>query len=251
MNVAKALCLVLAALLVVGVGVAQDKMTKDQWQNEINSYTAQRADLQAKLKKVNDDIASLKTQSSGADAEYNKQLDALYALVGSNRQEADAYRNEISAVENTANDLARLSDADLLARTADVDALAAKIKSLKDNKLSLIPEFYDRLTALTDKVTALKNTLANQVKIYTVGTWQHDRDCLWNIAKKKDIYNDAWQWPKIWQGNRDQIKDPDVIHKGQKLKIPQAGAMTTEEKSAARKYYSRKAAKPAAEPAAK
>ena len=50
--------------------------------------------------------------------------------------------------------------------------------------------------------------------MYTVGTWAKNRDCLWNIFKKKDIYDNAWLWPKIWQVNRDEIKDPDVIHKG-------------------------------------
>ena len=55
-----------------------------------------------------------------------------------------------------------------------------------------------------------------------------------------DIYNNAWMWPKIWQGNRDQIKDPDVIHPTQKLKIPQAGPLTADEKRAANRYYSRK-----------
>ena len=40
-----------------------------------------------------------------------------------------------------------------------------------------------------------------------VGSWSKDRDCLWNIAKKKDVYANAWMWPKIWQGNRDKIKD--------------------------------------------
>ncbi len=55
-------------------------------------------------------------------------------------------------------------------------------------------------------------------------------------------------WPKIWQGNRDQIKDPDIIKQGQKLKIPKAGEMTAEEKSAAKKYY-RKHAQAATAPA--
>jgi nucleoid-associated protein YgaU len=67
-----------------------------------------------------------------------------------------------------------------------------------------------------------------------------NRDCLWNISKKRDIYNDVWMWPRIWQGNRDQIRNPDVIHPRQKLKIPQAGPLTNSEKEAARRYYSRK-----------
>lgn len=240
MNVMKLFSIVLAALLVVGVGVAQEKYSKDQWQQDITNYTAQRTDLQAKLKASSDQVNALTQQSAKLDDDYAKCLDALYALVGSNTQEAAAYRGEIEKAEATANELAALSDADLMARAADVDALAAKVKGLWDSKLSLIPEFYDRLTALNDKVKALQTTLAGQVKIYTVGTWQRDRDCLWNIAKKKDIYDNAWMWPKIWQGNRDQIKDPDVIYQGQKLKIAKEKELTAEEKTAARRYYARK-----------
>jgi nucleoid-associated protein YgaU len=231
---------VLAALLVCAIGANAQEMTKDQWQQEITKQTQLRNDLSAKVKALAADVTRMQNQSSQLDADYQKCLDELYALVGSDQAKAAAYRSEIEAAENTANELMRLSDADLVARTDDVNALAAKVKSLWENKLSLIPEFWDRLTALNDKVKSLQGTLANQVKTYTVGTWAKERDCLWNISKKKDIYNNAWLWPKIWQGNRDQIKDPDVIHKGQKLKIPKGNELNAEEKSAAKKYYSKK-----------
>jgi nucleoid-associated protein YgaU len=251
MKLTTMLTLLLAVLLIASVGAAQEKMTKDQWQQQINDYTAQRNDLSAKVKTLTDDVNSMQTQSAKLDDDYKKCMDDLYALVGSNADEAAAYRAEIDAAENTANDLAKLSDADLMARSADVDALALTVKNLWGNKLSPIPEFYDRLTKLNDQVKSLQTTISGQVKIYTVGTWRHDRDCLWNISKKKDIYDNAWMWPKIWEGNRDQIKDPDVIHPGQKLKIPKAGEMTAEEKSAAKKYYRKHAAAPATAPETK
>jgi hypothetical protein len=234
----------LAAMLVVCVGLAaaQEVMTKEQWQAETNRYTMQRNDLQEKVKELTDQIDALKTQSAKLDDDVKKCMDELYALVGSDAEQAAAYRMEIEAAENKANELSRLSDADLMARSGEVDELATKVKGFWDNKLSLIPEFYDRLTALNEKVKSLQNTLTGQVKIYTVGTWRHDRDCLWNISKKKDIYSNPWWWPKIWQGNRDQIKDPDVIHPGQKLKIPKAEPLTAEEKSAEKSYYRKKAA---------
>ena len=75
---------------------------------------------------------------------------------------------------------------------------------------------------------------------YTVGTWARDRDCLWNIAKKPKIYANPFLWPKIWQGNRDQIKNPDLIYPGQKLKIPPKADLTKEEKSAERSYWRKK-----------
>lgn len=231
---------VLAAMLVLAIGANAQEMTKEQWQQEITKQTQLRNDLSAKVKALAADVTRMQAQSSQLDADYQKCVDELYALVGSDQAKAAAYRSEIEAAENTANELMRLSDADLVARTDDVSALAAKVKSLWENKLSLIPEFWDRLTALNDKVKSLQGTLANQVKTYTVGTWAKDRDCLWNISKKKDIYNNAWLWPKIWQGNRDQIKDPDVINKGQKLKIPKGNELNAEEKGAAKKYYSKK-----------
>jgi nucleoid-associated protein YgaU len=43
-------------------------------------------------------------------------------------------------------------------------------------------------------------------------------DTLSKIAKK--FYGNANAWNTIFQANRDQIKNPDMIHPGQVLKIP-------------------------------
>jgi nucleoid-associated protein YgaU len=45
-------------------------------------------------------------------------------------------------------------------------------------------------------------------------------DSLSKIAKRE--YGNANDWPKIFEANRDIIKDPDLIHPGQTLKIPSA-----------------------------
>ena len=234
----------LAALLVVSVSVsqAQEEMTMEEWQAQIDKLTQARDELSGKLKVLGDEVSVLTSESTNLDESYKNCMDELYALVGSNAEEAAAYRAQIKAAEDKANALTRLSDADLLARSGEVDELAATVDGLWENKLSLIPEFWDALTALNEKVKSLQDALAAQVKVYTVGTWARDRDCLWNIAKKPDIYDNAWLWPKIWQGNRDQIKDPDLIYPGQKLTIPKGEEMSSEEKGAANTYYKKKAA---------
>ena len=236
--------LLLAGLLLLSTGIAAaQEMTKDEWQQEMNRYKKLVTDQSVKVADLNKAIANLEAESKKLDTDYEKCMDELYALVGSDKAKAAAYRTEIEAAENKANELMKLSDADLVARSGEVDQLAAKVKSLWENKLSLIPEFWDRLTALNDKIKSMQNTIASSGKTYTVGTWARDRDCLWNISKKKTIYDNAWMWPKIWQGNRDQIKDPDIIHPGQKLKIPQKAEMTAQEKAAAKSYYSKKMGK--------
>ena len=55
-------------------------------------------------------------------------------------------------------------------------------------------------------------------EIYTVVAG----DSLSKIAKR--AYGDANQWRRIFEANRDQIQNPDLIRVGQKLKIPAARA---------------------------
>lgn len=43
-------------------------------------------------------------------------------------------------------------------------------------------------------------------------------DCLWNIAKK--YYGDGRMYTKIYQANKDKIKNPDLIYVGQVFLIP-------------------------------
>lgn len=43
-------------------------------------------------------------------------------------------------------------------------------------------------------------------------------DSLSKIAKRE--YGDAGKWKQIFESNRDIIKDPNLIHPGQKLKLP-------------------------------
>lgn len=46
-------------------------------------------------------------------------------------------------------------------------------------------------------------------------------DSLSKIARDK--YGDGAKWKHIFEANRDQITNPDLIHPGQVLKIPSIG----------------------------
>ena len=48
-------------------------------------------------------------------------------------------------------------------------------------------------------------------------------DSLWWIAQYKDVYNDPYLWPVLYDANKNVIKDPDKIIPGMKLQIPRAG----------------------------
>ena len=70
--------------------------------------------------------------------------------------------------------------------------------------MSEIPDFSD--------VTGGSSSTAN--KVYEV----KPGDSLSKIAKH--YYGNANAWPKIFDANKDKLKNPDLIHPGQVLKIP-------------------------------
>jgi hypothetical protein len=57
-------------------------------------------------------------------------------------------------------------------------------------------------------------------KQYTVRSWAAFRDCLWNIAGYPWVYGDPEKWRLLYDANKSQISDPDVIEPGMVLDIP-------------------------------
>jgi nucleoid-associated protein YgaU len=228
----------------------QEEMTEEQAAEKIQKLEQRSNELKRQQSTLDAQIQEKNTLLNQKKSDYEKCMDELYALVGATRADIDAYDARLKRLEGKVSELLRLSPMDLLARKAEVDEAEADYNSLAANKISLLPAFYDRVKRVGENIAVLRDTLSKAEKTYTVGTWSKDRDCLWNIAKKPDIYGDAFKWPKIWQKNREQIKNPDIIHQGQVLKIPAPAPLTQEEESAARKYYRQKREAEAAAPPA-
>ena len=217
------------------------ELSKDEWQKEMSRTTAHRDDLKARLTKLDADIASLKSQSTKLDADLAACEEELFKLLGMTRDEVNAFDRELSGYENRTEELVRMADADLLKYKDEINTMSKRVDEMLKSKAAKLQRFANRLSALRKKIDGLQRTLSMGAGTYTVGTWKRDRDCLWNIAKKPAVYSNAWLWPKIWQGNKDKIRDPDVIKTGWKLNIPPGTELTKQEKSAAGSYYKKKA----------
>jgi len=81
-------------------------------------------------------------------------------------------------------------------------------------------ELWDKIKAIDATAADLTadigidSSLTAPAKVYEVASG----DTLSKIAKK--FYGDANKYMKIFEANKDQLKDPNVIKVGQKLKIP-------------------------------
>jgi nucleoid-associated protein YgaU len=72
----------------------------------------------------------------------------------------------------------------------------------------------EKKPAPTPPQSQQQNAPAQSAREYTIKSG----DSLSKIAKQ--YYGNAADWQKIYNANKDQIKNPDMIFPGQKIKIP-------------------------------
>ncbi|MCF8305408.1 MAG: LysM peptidoglycan-binding domain-containing protein [Ignavibacteriales bacterium] len=202
-------------VLIATVTFAQE-MTEDEWQGEMNRLTEKKVSLTKELTDLQNDVNKTKAELD-ALASYDDCMSELYALVGGTKADIDAFRKKVNALEAKI-DRKEGPKAD---RQAELDALKA-------NKLSALPEFYNKVhNELQRKLDAWVDVQAEIVKQdidYEVVKGDH----LWGIAKKDQHFGNAFAWPMIYKANRDKIKNPDLIYPKQVFRIPN---LTEEEKA--------------------
>ena len=228
--------------------IAQQELTKEDWQKQVTDLTTKRTDLKNKLDGLQKEVTDLQKQDADKAQALKQCQSDISALHG---QEEAPFLAKLDAIDARLTELSRLSNQELWTRKAELDTVQSWIDNAQKDPISALEKYQNRIKDQQVRLDALKKTLAavvasgEAIPTYKVGTWAKDRDCLWNIAKKPKIYDNPFLWPKIWQGNRDQIKNPDIIHPGQKLKIPPKADLTKEENRALRSYWSKKHAKAA------
>ena len=216
-------------------------LKKDEAEIRIQEFRNRVANLQAELDALNQQVNQENTRLSALTNELNDCNEAIYALIGATEADVNAFRERLGKIEARVREMQRMSDEQLSKRISEIDALWNDLNELRKNKIAALPEFYDRIVKAAQDIKGLYERARNfRGNTYTVGTWQKDRDCLWNIAAKDEIYNDPFMWPKIWQANTDQIRNPDLIFPGQVLRIPPPGPKSDEELRAERLYYRQK-----------
>jgi len=195
--------LIVISMFLSASAFAQEEMTSEEWENEIARLTTKKSDLTKDLSDLQNEVNNLKATKAGLQS-YADCQDELYALVGATQTDIDNYRNQVNSIEGKIN-----------RKEAPKDDRAAELTALQKNKISALPEFYNKVhNELQRKLDAWVE--APKEIMYSVVKGDH----LWGIAKKKDHYDNPFAWPMIYQANRDQIKDPDLIYPKQTFKIP-------------------------------
>ncbi len=218
-------------------------MTKTEWQQQMTEATATRDSWKAKVEGLENDVASLQKTEAEKEQALKTCHEELLSLLGRTDAQLKDFSELLDRIEKQENDLAAMSDHDLWDHRTEVDSIQAMIAGAKQRPASWIDSNAKRLAAMESRLSGLRSTLESiaarmkQAREYTVGTWAQNRDCLWNISRKARIYDNAFLWPKIWQANRGEIKNPDLLYPGEKLMIPAKSPLTARERKAENKYW--------------
>jgi nucleoid-associated protein YgaU len=134
---------------------------------------------------------------------------------------AKAAKKEAEDARAQANqELAKRQEAEARANQAEADLGTARAQVDQETTARLraearAQEAEAKVTELQAEVARLKQELEEaKVRTYVV----QSGDSLSQIAKQ--LYGDAKRWPEIYEANKDKIKDPNLIHPGQELRIP-------------------------------
>ena len=122
--------------------------------------------------------------------------------------EAIEYCRQLAAELDILNDNAAAAEQMLPQLEAEVAALEAKISGMGEDNMALDAE----LAALEARLEALRALPTT----YTV----LPNDWLRKISAQTQIYGTEDEWRKLYNGNRDQITDPNLIFPGQVLRVP-------------------------------
>ncbi len=215
-----------------------EQITKDEAVIRIQEFQKNLLDLQGKLSGLDADVEKLKQDIEATKTKLKDCQSMYYKLLGVTDADIANYKQLLGVVEGKIRDFRKFSDDELADKKDEIQALENELNALRGNKIACLREFYDKIIVMARDIRGLYRE--KKVKNYTVGTWAENKDCLWNISAKADIYGDPFQWPKIWQENSGQIKNPDIIFPGQIFKIPPPGPKTTDEMKAERKYWRKK-----------
>ncbi len=196
---------------------AQDKkLSMEEYNQRLAACQASESKAKTDIAAVDAEMAALNQEIAGLEAQSNAEWDAIYAMIGTDKAGAEAYRAQLKALEAEVDGMMALSPEELFKRRAEIEALQARLDEMKKSKISALTEMQDLIAVIDGKLTQLRSRMPQA--LYTEYNVERG-DYLWKISGKEDIYKDPMQWMRIYSYNRDQIKNADLIYPKQVFKI--------------------------------
>lgn len=170
-----------------------------------------------------------KAEAADGAGEYIKSL----AYAQKAKENAELSKEFIANMTAKDNCEAAMSRSNRMLRRAkksgiDEDKYAEAQSKMAEAQTAYDEGRYEDALRLSDEAIAILSAAGVSEtpplpEYYIVDTWVDMKDCLWNIAARPYIYNDAKRWKKLYNENKNILprpSDPDLVYPKIKLRIP-------------------------------
>ncbi len=211
---------ILCMLLFVVNSFAQDQeerqLKKKDYKMQLADLQNQEAENQAEIDSLQAEIDTLEAQIAEIQMDIDDTWGEIYTLIGTDEESVNAYRQNLEDVDSKLDGLAALSPEELFRSKDELSELEARIEEAKNSDIYILTEMQNKVEELEGKAANLRAKMpANIFDKYTVVRG----DNLWDISKKEEIYDNPYQWIRIYCVNKDQIKNADLIYPDQMFNI--------------------------------
>ena len=197
---------------------AQERLRYDEYQQQLAEWQQREETAQARIQEYEDIIAGLRDRLDNLNSRIGDTEDAIWRAFGMTERQFNSYIAELEGLRRQIQGLLNLDPAELFRQQDEVRDALSRIDELSDSRAARHPQAREILNDLRRLRGRLENALENAQPAFDSYSVVRG-DCLWRISRKPDVYNDPFQWIRIYTKNRDVIKDPDLIYPGQEFKI--------------------------------
>jgi nucleoid-associated protein YgaU len=166
--------------------------------------------------------AKARDESLARAAEAKQRADAESGLarIGSCIDNATRAIESAEVAGATSDELIPAQTALLSAQSAKQVAELNLSKGKYKKALKLIETAETNCRAANDAAVKAGIVAANRAAAKPTRYTVKRGDSLWGISASAPIYDNPFMWPLIYKANRDQIRDPDLIHPNQVFSVP-------------------------------
>jgi nucleoid-associated protein YgaU len=208
--------LALVLILAVSVSFAQEKMTMEEYNAQLAEWQKREADAKAPIAQLAAELEVCGQEAAKVDGEIESLWQEIYTLLGTDEASVNEFGSNLDAINSKLDGLSSLSPEELFKSRKEIDELEQQLAGYKESNIAMLSAMQDKIATIEGKIAQLRASMPKGMyDDYTVIRG----DYLWKISGKADIYNDPYQWMRIYSYNTDQIGDPDVIEPGWILKI--------------------------------
>ena len=192
-----------------------ENMKKETYDAELVKWRNKTSQAEKDITTTDTEIDKLKKELEALNKSTDNTWNDIYAAVGENgngtKADFDAYMTDVNKLRQDVSGFMALSAEDAYKNRKELDAFQARLDALKGKKASALSQAESALASIQSLIDQGRNKAKLPNSMYQV----ERGDYLWKIAGKDDVYGDPYGWTRLYNSNKDQIKDPNLIFPNQ------------------------------------